>query len=442
MKLKLLSLMLVVLLVFSACGGTKDTDTSDEKTDDTSASQEESTEAKESVTLTLLANQDWVTKPYMMKAWQKYEEVTGNKLDIQAVPVDSGESIMKTKFATGEIPDIFMHFGGYGLTAYQPEKNFVDFSDAEWKDDIQPYVLPQAMFEGKVYGLPHWEASISGILYNTEIFDELGLEMPNTQDEFMAACKTIKEAGMTPVYLAFKDVWPLLYQFGMDNIVLDDVTLMKLNSNEMTYSDIPEFQGMLEWYKEMADLGYFGEDYATNTWDGAPTALGEGKAAMMIAWDSYVSSDLEPKYEGISEKFSIMPAFMNVVDQGSYEGPNVCLTFANKNGQNVEAAIEFINFMADPENYNDAFDGYGTAPVFINQSSNISTNVYVSAEEVINKKAVASTAWPSIIGFTQVEAAKYIQDMMIGNISVEECMEAMDNDRIEIAKAQQIPGFE
>jgi hypothetical protein len=46
-----------------------------------------------------------------------------------------------------------------------------------------------------------------------------------------------------------------------------------------------------------------------------------------------------------------------------------------------------------------------------------------------------------IIGFTEVESAKYIQDLMLGNKTIEETIAAMDQDRIENARAQQAEGF-
>ena len=57
--------------------------------------------AKTPVTLSIIANQDWVTKPYMKAAWANYEKVTGNKLDIQALPIDNWETVMKTRAAAG-----------------------------------------------------------------------------------------------------------------------------------------------------------------------------------------------------------------------------------------------------------------------------------------------------------------------------------------------------
>ena len=406
------------------------------------APAEEEAVAKEPVTLTLMVNQDWIAKPYMKAAWDNYEEATGNTLEFVVVPIDSGEEFMMTKFATGDIPDIFMHFGGYQLTPYDPEKNFVDFSDEEWVDDILSYVKDQATFNGKVYGLPLWEASISGMLYNKDIFTDLNIAVPTTQTEFEAVCETIKDTDdITPIYLAFKDVWPLLYQFAVDTMVVDTDTLDKLNSNQITYADIPEFTDMLEWYKKMADNGYLGDNFTTNAWDGTPQAMGEGGYAMMYCWDTWIPSDLEPKYPGISDKIGLMPAFLGTPEQGTYEGPNVCLTFVNKNSENVDAAIEFVNFLAEPDNINIAFEGYATAPVFKSETSNIPTPQFVESEDSINKVGNASIAWPKIIGFTQVEAAKYIQDLMIGNKTIEQCIEAMDQDRIENARAQQIPGF-
>jgi raffinose/stachyose/melibiose transport system substrate-binding protein len=187
--LALLISALMLLGMLSACSpSSQNQGTPANPSGDSNASAETQKEAETStgsVTLTILANQDWVSKPYMKAAWQNYEQQTGNKLDIQAVPIDSGEQIMKTKFATGEIPDIFMHFPGHGLAPYRPADNFVEFSDAPWVSDLMPYVVDQAKYDGKVYGLPHWEASISGMIYNKEIFNDLGITVPTTQAEFV-----------------------------------------------------------------------------------------------------------------------------------------------------------------------------------------------------------------------------------------------------------------
>lgn len=431
----LVVLVTMMITLLAACGNSNTAQNTN-----TNTASAEATKAAP-VTLTLMANQDWVSKPYMKAAWKNYEDKTGNKLDIQAVPIDSGEQVMKTKFAAGEVPDIFMHFGGYSLTPFKPADNFVDFSNAPWVSDVQGYVLDQIKFDGKVYGIPHWEASISGMIYNKEIFTKLNISVPTTQEEFVAACEKVKASGITPIYMAFKDVWPLLYQFPMDTMVKDPAVLSKLNSNQLKYADITGFTDMLTWFKTMAEQDYLGKKFTTNTWDGAPAAMAGGTYAMMYVWDSWVDSDLEPKAPGASAKFGLMPCFMGTPSQGTYEGPNCCITFANKNSKNVQAATDFVNFLGTPENYNLAFKDYGTAPVFKGENTNKTTNLYSEAKASIDAVGNSSIAVNSIIGFDQVEPAKYIQELMLGGITVDEAVKAMDKDRMEAAKAQQVPGF-
>lgn len=431
-KRTFLGVISITMIVLMLAGCTK---TGEPEQNDSAGKQDKP------VTLTLMASQSDVARPYMKAAIANYEEKTGNKIDIQGVPDDSGDQVMLTKFATGDIPDILMNFAGHRLAPFNVEENFVDFSDAEWVDDILPHVKDQMMIGDKVYGLPHWEASISGMVYNKEIFKELGLEVPTTQTEFMAACETIKEAGITPLYVGFKDAWPLFYQFPLDSVVNDEEVLAKLNSNEIQYKDIPEVRKMVEWYKEIVDKEYIGEKFTTNTWDYTPEALGSEKYAMTMIWDTWLYTDLDKAYPGAADKFGLMPAFMGIPEQGTFEGPNVCLLLANKNSENKEEAIEFINFLGTPENYNIAFDGINTAPVFKGQTTHIATPQYVEAEEWIEKVGNPSIASVNIIGFSSDEGGKALQDLMLGNKTVDESIEAMDQHRIKIGKSQQIPGF-
>lgn len=81
----------------------------------------------DSVTLVVMGNSSDMSRPYMEKAFELYQEKTGNKLDLQGLPGDNFEQVSLTKFNTGDIPDIFMCFGNETLKAYNPDKNFVDF---------------------------------------------------------------------------------------------------------------------------------------------------------------------------------------------------------------------------------------------------------------------------------------------------------------------------
>lgn len=396
---------------------------------------------KAPVTLSLIANQDWVQKPYMKTAWANYEKATGNKLDIQALPIDNWENVMKVRAAAGELPDIVMTFSGPVLVAMKPSANFFDLSKEAFVKDLKPFVLPQVTLDGKVYGLPLWEGSVSGTLYNKEIFKKLGIALPKTQEEFWKACETIKKAGITPIYLAFKDVWPLLPQFGLDQIAQKYPNMVeRLNTNKLKFTDMPEMTKLVGFYKTLVDKGYLGTDFMSNTWDGQASALAEGKYAMALAWDAYLYSDLEPKYPGKSASFGIMPFFMNVSAEGSYEGPNACVTMVNKKSKNAAAALEFLRFLAKPENLNLAYKDVATESYFKSVTTNKSSDQVVENRASVDKLILPSVQ-AGIVGYSQVESVKPIQLMMAGGASVDETVKQMDALRVRVAKSRGLSGF-
>ena len=434
MKKRFLAAMLVSIMsltILAACGNKEEDDVGGDNS------------VSDPTTLVVMGRASDLSRPYMEVAFKNYEEQTGNKLDLQGIPSENFEQVSLTKFNTGDIPDILLSFGNRNLEPYNPEENFVDFSDATWVSDIEDSVYDQAEYNGKIYGLPHWEASATTFVYNKEIFANAGLEVPTTQAEFMDVCEKLSQTGVTPLYIAFKDAWPIFQQVAMDPIFEDKELLAKLNANEITYSDIPEMKSMVEWYVEMANTGYLGDSFATNSWDYGVDALGSEEFAMMLTWDTWLYTDLDAKYEGFADNFGLMPAFMGTIDTGTIEGPNSSLLLANKNSENAQVAQDFINFMADPVNYNLAFDGITTAPSFKSQTTNIATPQYVQASEngILDTAHRSSGVWGDVIGFTQSETARYIQEAMLGTVTVDEALENMDKDRINIARAQQVPGF-
>lgn len=218
----------------------------------------------------------------------------------------------------------------------------------------------------------------------------------------------------------------LLYQFPLDTVVENSSILNGLNDGSLDYADLPEMAQIVSWYKTMADLGYLGDDYMSNDWDGMNEAMRGNQYAMMLCWDTWLYTD----FDGDSDNFGLMPAFIGVPETGTFEGPNLGLFIVNRHTQKLETALNFIDFLADPYNYNVAFEGVYTAPVFKNQVASISTPQYVEAEMLIERNFRDSTAWLRIRGFSQNDA-QCILDYMKGE-SLEtagECLQCMDRLR-------------
>lgn len=366
-------------------------------------------------------------RSYIKKAFDRYEELTGNDLEVVQIPKEEFEKRMQAS-VKGEIekPDILLSYGGTNIEAYHPDENFYDFTEAPWVDDLTDTSINQTIYNGKVIGLPHWEASISGTLYNKEIFAKYGLDIPENQEQFMEACSVLKKNGITPLYLPAKEISMLLYQFPLDSIVMDSETLEKLNEGKIGYADIPLMKKVVTWYGEMAEKGYLGQDYENNDWDGMDEAMDSGRYAMMLCWDTWLYTD----FQGDASRFGLMPAFVGIPEEGTFEGPNLGLFIVNKNSNRLNAALNFITFLADPYNYNVAFENIYTAPVFKNQVASISTPQYLEAEQLIEQKYRDSIAWLRIRGFSQMDAS-CILDYMKKNsgLSPADCLKNMDRLR-------------
>ena len=101
--------------------------------------------------------------------------------------------------------DVFWYNSGSLLQALNPEKTLVDLTNDPALKDTDPSFLPAVTQNGKVYGAPWGTAMGGGILYNKDVYSQLGLSVPKTWAEFESNSEKIKAAGITPVLGTFKD---------------------------------------------------------------------------------------------------------------------------------------------------------------------------------------------------------------------------------------------
>ncbi len=382
-------------------------------------------------TITVWGPRDDLNRPYMQRAFSRYAELTGNKVRTEGFSHRELEEHLSAAFAAGgkDGPDVLLSFGGANIEHLDPDRNFHDFTAAPWVDDLTDTAINQAIYHGKVIGLPYWEASISGILYNKDLFRRYGLAVPQTQKEFLDVCDRLLRQGVTPVYLPFAEHSMLLYQFPMDSLFQDGCLLNALNEGRLSYAQIPQMHAIVDWYKTMAEHGYFGSGYERNGWDGMDAAMRGEHYAMMICWDTWLYTD----FSGDPSRFGLMPAFMGVPESGSFEGPNLALLIVNRHGPQVDAALDLITFMADPYNYNAAFAGIYTAPVFKNQIGSTATPQYTENERRIERLYFDSTAWLRIRGFSQLDAVFIQRHMRDAAYDTFRCLQDMDTARLRRA---------
>ena len=169
-----------------------------------------------------------------------------------------------------------------------------------WDDYIAEGAYPEGMidsfgFDDQAYSIPtglsYWV-----IWYKPSTFDDLGVEPPETFDDFFTLCDTIQEESggdtapltipLTSDWQGF--VWWMELVIGQDPQFYNDVC-----AGDASYTDEPSVTA-LETMGEMVNEGYFGDPEALFSLEYSDMILGmEDQSYAMFAMGDWVSSPIE-----------------------------------------------------------------------------------------------------------------------------------------------------
>lgn len=234
----------------------------------------------------------------LQKMIQKLKDEENIIIDAQVVPDDQYLTLMKMKVNSGESPDLIDYNIPSIFYELNPEEFFLDLSNESWVSDL---VSPQNIdYNGKIYGYPFQSVQgVLGFVYNKDVFDSLGLEEPTNWDELLQVCETIKTQApdITPIHVP-KDAWvPQIYMTAnyATSVGGDRAAEIgkQLESNEVKWSEVPEFAEVLDKYLDLFKKGYVNDDFTSINYDGSIEAIGTGKAAMVFCGDFFANSVLE-----------------------------------------------------------------------------------------------------------------------------------------------------
>ncbi|WP_168735620.1 ABC transporter substrate-binding protein [Cohnella fermenti] len=340
--------LLVMASALTACGGGSGSG------DNTASEGASNSSGKKNITLTYMASQGWI-KDAEMELAKKFEEETGIKIDFQNVPSDQYFNVLKTKLNAGEGPDIFGGQSGYSEITmnYNVESNAVDLSDQEWVQREDPLSVEQLTANGKVYALTIWDTYSSFVVaYNKKLFSQLNLDLPKTYEEFKNAALTIQKTGVTPIYEPIADGWHHVLWFaepGPNYEKLEPNLYDDLNQNKKKFVDSQAMLDSLTQFKEMYDLGFFGDNVLSDTGSDTVAKLGSGQFAMSLVAQSVAQewSDQYDDYEIEDIGFFPIPLTDNQIYYINPGGPS---KFIYSGSKHIEEAKQYFEFLTKQEN--------------------------------------------------------------------------------------------
>ncbi|MFD1175081.1 ABC transporter substrate-binding protein [Paenibacillus puldeungensis] len=278
-SISILSVLLVMSLLLAACGGGK---LSGNQSSSQSNSQNESAANGGKVkTVKIFQFKTEIVEGLNELKVEFEKEHPNIKLDIQTVGGGADyAAALKTKFASGDAPDIFSN-GGYAELDMWKDK-IEDLSDQPWVKDLVPLAAEPMKKDGKVYGMPMNLEGI-GYVYNKDLFAKAGItETPKTITELEADAKKLQAIGVTPFGNAYQEWW-LLGNQGIsvafarqDNV---DEFIKGLNAGTASIVDNEQFKN---WSNLLKLTVKYGQKNPLTTDANTHLALfASGKVAMM-----------------------------------------------------------------------------------------------------------------------------------------------------------------
>lgn len=406
-----------------------------------SSSSSSASDNEGNITLTFGSHQSGLpTSGVVQDLAKEFEEETGIKVDFQISPDAQWRDLLKVKLDSGEAPDIFCADADplNLVTRVNPEKNVLEVTNEEWVSRMDKNVIPSISYNDKVYGITFPGKKMYFYIYNKEIFEKLGLKVPTTYEEFKNVCQKIKDSGITPIYEGTQNGWhqvlPLFETGAMYQAKHKDL-YEKLNKNEMDLDSVPELLTIIKQLKEFSDLGFYGDDYLSNSVENAKEAMAKGEVAMFIAesaWRNEVKSDF-PDFDITKLGMFTMPWGDN---QTIGVNPASNAYFINKNGKNVDAALKFFEFLARPESLQKRLDGQpGLSEVCwpeIKSKYSEEDQKYIDSLE----KGMVVQAGVKYIDSQWMEIGKDLESMYTGAITPEEVLKIIIDRRTEQAGLQ------
>lgn len=278
---------------------------------------------------------------------QAYEDENPDvKIDVVPMGKDY-EGDMKVRMASGDLPDLWATHG-WSLLRYS---EFLEpLQEQPWADELNP-VLDTTMKndDGEFFALP-LTTDVAGILYNQKVLSDLGVDPASlgTIDAFDAALGKAKDAGIVPISSSGKDDW------FAGNVAdwLASGSYDESESDELAGGTFVDsgFETMYSKIEEWAQADYFNPDFSAATSDDIATALGQGTTAFVMIQNNLVLS--AQQFVPDAELGFIPVPAVNGDPEYLIGGEGVALG-AWRDGENKEQALDFLNFLAQPENIGD-----------------------------------------------------------------------------------------
>ncbi|MFI2504326.1 extracellular solute-binding protein [Streptomyces sp. NPDC018972] len=334
----------------------------------------------------------------VLAAFEKAHEDTD--VTVEYIPVETRAQRIKAAFNDPKSAPDLIEYGNTDTAGYVKDGGLADVTEefGAWDEaeDTDPTARRSVTVGGKVYGAPYF-VGVRALYYRTDVFDELGLDVPRTQAELISTAKEIhtKKPEMYGIAVGGAYTYgamPFIWAHGGE----------LATGEEGSYAsaiDSADSRKGIEAYTSL-----FGDDNcpaakcAGMGGNDTVTAFASGKAAMAIGGDFSHAAVEAGKAGG---KYAVVP--LPGVEAGS-----IAPAFAGGNNLGVlrstshrTLAVDLMKRLASKRAQGALFEGMGFLPTFSDVREQVAAKEafvkpFVETLAADTKFVPASPAWARI----------------------------------------------
>lgn len=324
----------------------------------------------------------------------------GADVQVEYIPVETRAQRIKAAFNDPKSAPDVIEYGNTDTAGYVKDGGLADITEdfAEWSEakDTDPTAKQSVTVDEKIYGAPFF-VGVRALYYRTDVFEELGLEVPKTQAELISTAKEIRAAKPELYGLAVGGA----YTYGAMPFIWSNGGEIA-NGKGGSYAsaiDSAAAQKGIEAYTSL-----FGDDNcpaakcAGMGGNDTVTAFASGKAGMAIGGDF---SHAAIEAGSVKGKYAVVP--LPGVKSGE-----IAPAFAGGNNLGVlkstshhTLAIDLMEQLASKKTQAELFDAMGFLPTYTDVRADVAkkepfVKPFVQTLAAGAKFVPASPAWAQI----------------------------------------------
>lgn len=273
-----------------------------------------------------------------------YQEQTGNTVELSSINANDLRDAIRTYVSSTNPPDIIYWFAGERTCFFGENGLLQDVNDL-WEENGWEEVYPEGMqrlskcADGNYYFVPdsyYWW----GVFYNQTVFDDAGIEVPETWDEYLQVCRDLRAAGYAPMALGSKDVWPASGVFDILNMRANGPQFhLDLLSGRESYES-EEVAKTFAYWAEAIEAGCFMDDATAYDLNDSVGLMARNEAAMSVIGTFIMDIVPEEKREDIGFfRFPVIDTSLPLGEDAPTDGYIIPATAKNPEAAKAFAAV-------------------------------------------------------------------------------------------------------